>query len=188
MAADSSKDIRVAHDAERGKVWLFDKRASDGIKKDERCESNGIIWRGTSYESWQEGHVYEFSWGSRLPDTQSLVHGDYVIFQWKSYPGGLQNYPVLFRVQNNLLSLIHSNEAGAWIIAWEGDVRSDVWFDIRLRMTLSEEVTKGSVQLWFNHEPQTFTRDRNNNPLKDEVLICRTLDMTQENTRGNYPK
>lgn len=177
----SPPGIRVVHDPERGKVWLFEKRPND---HDYRCESNGIIWRGVSYESWEEGDVYDFSWGSRLADAQSLVHGDYVIFQWKSYPEGVQNYPLLLSVQKNRLSLIHSNEQQKWIVAWEGSIRSDVWFDIRLRITLSRHAEHGNARLWFNDELQTFVRDRFGNVLEDEVLVCRTLD----NGRGNYPK
>ncbi|MBF8780661.1 heparin lyase I family protein [Pseudomonas fulva] len=178
---NSASSIRVVQDAQRGKVWLFEKPSDE---ENYRCESNGIVWRGSSYESWLEGQTYEFSWSSRLPDTRSLEHGDFVIFQWKSYQEGIQNYPFLFTVNRNVLSMIHSNERQEWIVVWQGHVKSDQWFDIRVRAGLSRDKNKGTLCLYLNEQRQTFSRNRNNEAMLDDTLLCRTLD----EQRGNYPK
>ncbi|MFJ4155068.1 hypothetical protein ACIPZF_09700 [Pseudomonas sp. NPDC089752] len=176
--------IHVVQDAERGMVWLFDKPSNASDTDSYRCESNGIISQGKSYESWKERETYDISWSSKLDDTESSTFGDFVIFQWKSYPEGIQNYPFLFTVHQNQLRLVHSNRAGKWIVVWRGSIESRKWFDVKVRVTLSKNELAGSLELSFNGEPQQFQRNREDEAEISDILVCRTLD----EGRGIYPK
>ncbi|WP_460417963.1 heparin lyase I family protein [Pseudomonas sp. microsymbiont 2] len=181
---ESDSKIHVVQDAERGMVWLFEKPAAPSNPMSYRCESNGLVSQGASYESWNEGETYDISWSSMLEDTDSITYGKYVIFQWKSYPEGIQNYPFLFTVHQNFLRMIHSNKEGKWIEIWQGPIESGKWFDVKVRMRLSRDETAGALILFFNGEPQQFHHNRDGEREVADVLVCRTLD----EGRGNYPK
>lgn len=176
--------ISVVRDGERGKVWRFDKPAD---RSNYRCESNGIRINQppcTAYEQWLEDDVYDISWSSKLTETFSAEHGDYIIFQWKSNPDATQNYPFLFRVMNNQLNLIHSNYRGDFLTVWASPIQADTWYDIGLRVLLSRDRNKGTLRLSFNGTQQAFLRDQNNNMTPGiKTFIGRTLD-----DGSNYPK
>lgn len=72
--------------------------------------------------SAQTRKICNLSWNTRLhppTDEDSAKCGDFVISQWKSYPGEAQNHPLLFRMfkHNGQLQpdLIHSNEKRQWM-------------------------------------------------------------------------
>lgn len=177
-----ASSISVVMDNDRGKVWLFDKPADP---ENYRCESHGIRLpkAPAPYTEFAEGEFYDIAWSSRLPETHNQTYGDYVIFQWKSY-AGIQNYPFLFLVNNHQLTLVHSNHDGHWVPVWLVGITANVWFDIRVRVGLSQDKEKGSLELYFNNVRQAFTANRDGKPNGSDTLVCRTLD----GPGGNYPK
>ncbi|MEN4128687.1 hypothetical protein P8971_23515 [Serratia marcescens] len=182
--------LKVVFDNERGYVWEFNKPATPDKEDDYRCEANGIISRQTRY-SWVDSGSYHFSWSSKLSSTMNVNGRPFVIFQWKSYSGGIQNYPFLIRVNDGVLEFIHvtesgngSSEGGDWIFFWSHRIDSNEWFDISFDVFLSKRRGQGKIKLTFNGLPQMFTKDQyNNNIPETEYFICRTLD-----NNGNTPK
>ncbi|WP_090138743.1 heparin lyase I family protein [Kosakonia oryziphila] len=132
----------------------------------------------SSYESWDEGQIYDISWSSKLPESNNVAEfGDYVIFQWKSRPPHTQNYPFLFRVLGNRIDLIHSNYEGKWIVIWSGYFEFENWFDIHIRILLSRDKDTGKLQLTYNGDIQTFSKDQyNQNSQGVTEFTGRTLD------------
>lgn len=163
-------------DDSRGKIWRYHKPVGSG-----RCESKGITvpdsatGRGVVHDfTPREGErtTYYFGWESRLSSTVD----NHAIFQWKSYPAGLQNWPVVLKVVNSRLTLIHRKETSPVPdTLWDRALLPHEWNHIVLGLTLSGDPSTGAIELWLNGAKQTL---RNGGT----VWNGRTWDL------GNQPK
>lgn len=173
-----NSSISVVYDKDKGNVWLIDKPSDES---NYRCETNGIKLNESpwsSYEDWNEGDIYDFSWSSKLPETNdNSEFGDYVIFQWKSAPPQTQNYPFLLRVLGNKIDLIHSNFEGKWLIIWSGVFEFEQWFDVKIRIRLSRDKDKGKLHFYYGGQRQDFICDQNGDKTQAiNEFTGRTLD------------
>lgn len=172
-----------------GLVWRFDKPSTPSDPDDYRCEANGVVSNGARHNFF-DGERYTFSWSSKFSSVDNVAGRPFVIFQWKSFSGGHQNYPFLLRVNNGRLELIHAtpgddptNVEKKWLFIWSTPVQADVWQRIQLAVQLSTDRELGYLLLNFNGSPQAFAIDQDEAPDPGYIFKCRTLDTT-----GNTPK
>ncbi|MEU7139781.1 heparin lyase I family protein [Nocardia sp. NPDC046473] len=193
---DTEASIKVVDDPQetRGRVWLFDKPSHDTSV---RCQSSGIVplyEPGARYEAWDEGEIYDISWSSLLmpmTDEESQKFGSYIVFDWRSYQGGVQDSPFHLKVSKKAgsglgLDLVHSNESRQSVTIWEGAIESGQWQDIRLRVRFSGNRTQGWIRLYLNGEAQDFSRDDNNGPTQAQEFRGRTWDYSGSPKWGVY--
>ncbi|UNM12772.1 heparin lyase I family protein [Streptomyces formicae] len=133
-----------------GTVWRYTKAV--GL---DRCESRGIRVGGTKY-AFQNNSTYYLGWESKLSHT-SLPTGDFVVFQWKSYPNATQNYPLLMTVDNDRVNLVYVGTDAAWHTIWSAPVAAWDWHRFVLAIHTSDSATGGWTELWFDGVKQTFT-------------------------------
>ncbi|MGV2811737.1 hypothetical protein [Enterobacter cancerogenus] len=154
-------------------VWRFNKPSDQTVY---RCESRNIRVDGKAYK-WLEGNTYKLSWKSKITKIKS-DYGDFVIFQWKSYPNGEQNYPLLMTANDDYVKLIYVDTSGEWHTLWQQTTVDGAWNQYELTIHLSSDVDSGWVELVYNGESQ----------LLDGVtrFMGRTLDGSNEPKWGLY--
>lgn len=156
-----------------GYVWRYNKPADQTVY---RCESRNIKVNGKAY-TWIEGNVYKLCWKSKITKIGS-DYGDFVIFQWKSYPNGEQNYPLLMTANDDYVKLIYVDTSGEWHTLWQQTTADGAWNQYELTIHLSSDVDSGWVELVYNGESQLLegvTR-----------FMGRTLDGSNEPKWGLY--
>lgn len=151
----------------KGRAWQYLK-PKDAVSY--RCESRNIRVGGYLY-TWAENTTYRIVWSSMFPDINSEddIFGTYVIFQWKSYPNGQQNYPFLMTVKGNMLNLIYVDTAEKWHTIWTQPAESLTWMHFDITLHLSRDADQGWLELSFNDTPQNFSNGASR-------WIGRTLD------------
>ncbi|MFJ4840084.1 heparin lyase I family protein [Streptomyces sp. NPDC088746] len=117
-----------------------------------RCESRGIAVGGTRY-AFAPGSTYWLGWESQL----STVSGDFVVWQWKSYPNAEQNYPLIMTVKDGSVRLFHVGTDATWHLIWSAPVSAGAWNRFALGIHTSASAGSGWVELSFNGTRQTFT-------------------------------
>ncbi|MET9594509.1 heparin lyase I family protein [Streptomyces sp. NPDC006516] len=116
-----------------------------------RCESRGISVGGTRY-AFTPGSTYWLGWESQL----STVSGDFVVWQWKSYPDAAQNYPLIMTVKDGSIRLFHVGTDATWRLIWSAPVSAGAWNRFALGIHTSASAASGWVELSFNGTRQTF--------------------------------
>ncbi|MFI5620529.1 heparin lyase I family protein [Streptomyces sp. NPDC051567] len=138
----------------RGKIWRYHKPVGSP-----RCESKGIALNGVDH-NFDPGPgataKYYLGWESRLSSTVD----NNAIFQWKSYPNADQNWPVVLKMIDGKLTLIHRppNQSSPDVV-WQKPIAANDWNHIVLGLNLSDRSGDGSIELWFNGQKQTFTNN-----------------------------
>ncbi|MER7047117.1 heparin lyase I family protein [Streptomyces jumonjinensis] len=168
--------ITAPSSGDRGKIWRYHKPVGS-----DRCESKGIkvkddvTGKAVSYDFTPkagQANKYYLGWESRLSSTVD----NHAIFQWKSYPEGLQNWPVVLKVVDGKLTLIHRTTATPVpVTLWQKDILPNDWNHIVLGLELSSDAGSGTIELWINGTKQTFSNG-------STVWQARTWDT------GNQPK
>ena len=126
-------------------VWRYFK-PSDSVSY--RCESRNIRVGAQAYK-WQKGRTYTLNRKSKLPKIDS-AYGDFVIFQWKSYPGGLQNYPLLMTAVRDEVILRFVDRGEVWKTVWTTKTQDNVWNSYSLTLHLSDIDSEGWFSLNYN--------------------------------------
>jgi hypothetical protein len=141
-------------------VWRFFK-PTDSVSGSYRCETRNI--RAPRYQyTWNDEETYYLGWSSKIPKVTG-EYGDWVIFQWKSYPTehtpSIQNYPFLMTVSAGLVRLIYvqPNAKGAWSTIWSHPIQDNDWNRYVLGLGLSTDANKGTVDFYFNGVKQVLT-------------------------------
>ncbi|WP_299537199.1 heparin lyase I family protein [uncultured Streptomyces sp.] len=129
--------------------WRMDKPAGPI-----RCEARGVKVGGSAY-LFQNNSTYYLGWSSYL----TVTDGDFVTFQWKSYPGEGQNYPLIMTVKDGALRLFHIPQGAteSWQLLWSTPVTPTVWNRIGLAVHTSDSASDGWAELWYNGVRQTFS-------------------------------
>ena len=109
------------------------------------------------------------------------LEGDAVVFQWKSYPNGLQNYPFLITIKDKKMNLIHVDRNGKWNTLTTQVLENNKKVTIELRMKLSQFERVGWVEFKVNNNVINMYNVDGSGQLKTRVN-CRTFDV------GNSPK
>ncbi|GLF92998.1 heparin lyase I family protein [Streptomyces yaizuensis] len=174
--APDKGSITAPSSGTRGKIWRYHKPVGS-----DRCESKGIkvtddVTGAPVMHDFTpragEANKYYLGWESRLSSTVD----NHAIFQWKSYPEGLQNWPVVLKVVNNKLTLIHRTTATPVpVTLWQKDILPNDWNHIVLGLKLSGDAAVGTIELWINGTKQTLSNGAKEYP-------ARTWDT------GNQPK
>lgn len=142
-----------------------------------RCESRNIKVAGVRYK-WQENTTYRLRWKSRLTKIDSAF-GDFVIFQWKSYPGGQQNYPILFTAVGDEVRFIYVDPQGKWYKVWSQKTTDGAWNSYALTLHLSGVDGRGWFEFEYNGVAQRLTGG-------DIRYMGRTLEESNEPKWGVY--
>lgn len=117
-----------------------------------RCESRNIRVGGTPYK-WIKDKTYVIKWKSKITKIDSS-YGDFVIFQWKSYPSGLQNYPFLMTAIRDEVRLMYVDTDGKWNTLWTKKTEDGEWNSYELTIHLSDREESGWIELKYNNEEQ----------------------------------
>ncbi|MFJ4624525.1 heparin lyase I family protein [Streptomyces sp. NPDC088812] len=117
-----------------------------------RCESRGLSVDGARY-TFAADSTYWLGWESQL----STVSGDFVVWQWKSYPNADQNYPLIMTVKDGAVRLFHVGTDAAWNLIWSAPVAAGAWHRFALGVHTSASASSGWVELYFDGTAQTFT-------------------------------
>lgn len=165
--------ITVVDDAEKGKSWLFHKRAGEP-----RCEARNIRTGVNHYTySFEKDKTYFIGWSFKLNDTQSNHHP----FQWKSYAEGhQQNYPFLMNARDGNLRIFYYGIPGETSgVIWSKPIEPFQWHCVVLAIHTSSQSSRGWAKLWFDDAVQTFNTGQTQ-------FFGRTWD--GENRGANEPK
>lgn len=119
-----------------------------------RCECRNIRVNGSAYK-WLAGKTYHIKWKSKITKING-GYGDFVIFQWKSYPNGKQNYPLLMTAVNDEVRLIHCDASGKWTTLWVRKTKDNEWVDYDINLHLSDDESAGWLEFKCNGEPQNL--------------------------------
>lgn len=146
----SPTSLTVIEDSSHGPIFQYDKSAGSI-----RCESRGISVDGETY-TFSEDSTYYLGWQNKL----NTVTGDFVVWQWKSYPNSEQNYPLIMTVKDGSVRLFYSaptdGDTESWTLLWSGSMPADKWNSFALGIHTSSSATDGWVELWFNGSKQTL--------------------------------
>ncbi|NGO78380.1 hypothetical protein G6045_22350 [Streptomyces sp. YC504] len=155
-----------------GTVFRYTKAAGDI-----RCESRGVSVGGSRY-AFADGGTYYFDWESQL----STVSGDFVVWQWKSYPNADQNYPVIMTVKDGAIRLFHVPPGStSWTLLWSAPVQAGAWNRYAVGIHAGSSASSGWVELYFNGVPQTLTGGGTR-------YAARTWDSANEPKWGAYDR
>lgn len=172
---DPSGSITWVLDATLGKEVFRYFKPADPVSY--RCESRNIRVGGYQYK-WQENTTYRLRWKSLLTKIDSEF-GDFVIFQWKSYPGGQQNYPILFTAVNGEVRFIYVDPENKWHTIWRQPTSDGAWNDYCLTLHLSGVDGQGWFEFEYNGVAQRFANG-------ESRFKGRTLDGANEPKWGVY--
>ncbi|MFH9468838.1 heparin lyase I family protein [Streptomyces clavifer] len=164
--------ITAAGDSAHGTIFRYTKPGGDI-----RCESRGISVNGSSRHAFSDDSTYYLGWESQL----SSVSGDFVVWQWKSYPNAQQNYPLIMTVKDGSVRLFHVTTGGDWTLLWSGPVAAGEWNAFAIGIHTSGSDSSGWVELYFNGGKQTLADSGTR-------YTCRTWDSANEPKWGVYDR
>lgn len=141
-----------------------------------RCESRNIRVNGAAYK-WQKNKTYQIKWKSKLTKIDS-DYGDFIIFQWKSYPNGQQNYPIIISAVKDEVRFIYVDPDGKWNTLWTQKTLDGEWNSYCLTLHLSDVSQEGWFELKYNDVLQELAGQR--------TFYGRTLDGSNEPKWGAY--
>ncbi len=158
--------LDTENDSTYGLVWKFTKPV--GSKRAEVHAAKGF--------QAKEGQVIYLGWRFKvsMPD-ESLTTNAF--FQWKTYPpkdmpkgspAGQQNYPVVLKSIDGNFVLMQKNPNDETPV-WEAPTTLDTWNSVVLGLKVSQDITEGWIEFWFNGQQQTLSNGSTR-------FICRTLD------------
>ncbi len=143
--------ITAAGSTGHGTIFRFTKPAGDI-----RCESRGIRVDGDRY-AFEPDADYWFGWQSQL----STVSGDFVVWQWKSYPNAEQNYPLIMTVKDGSVRFFYvAPDATGWTLLWSTPIRAGEWNSFAVGVHTSASATAGWAELYFNGVEQVRVTGR----------------------------
>jgi hypothetical protein len=164
--------LTVANDPTKGQVFAYNKPAGD-----KRCETRGINVNGSMY-GFQNGDTYYIGWWSKLTNPVN----NNADFQWKSYGTGMtQNYPFVVSALNGHASIFQRQPDSNGQTVWSASapLLANQWNHYVIGLHLSDQLTGGWIQIWYNGQLQTF----DNGSTK---YACRTWDVSNDPKWGVY--
>ncbi|MFC8596701.1 heparin lyase I family protein [Streptomyces atroolivaceus] len=164
--------ITAASGTPHGTVFRYTKPGGDI-----RCESRGVSVNGSSRYAFAAGSTYYLGWESQL----SSVSGDFVVWQWKSYPNAQQNYPLIMTIKDGSARLFHVTTGGDWQMLWSEPVTAGDWNAFAVGIRTSGTASSGWVELYFNGTKQTLADGSTR-------YACRTWDSANEPKWGVYDR
>lgn len=167
--------VTAAQTDGHGTVFRYTKGATEW-----RCESRGIKVGGAKYV-FQNNSTYYLGWESKVDTVALPGGGDFVVFQWKSYPNAEQNYPLLMTVEDGRVRLYHVGSGEVWNQIWSAPVAAFDWHGFVLGIHTSDSATDGWVELWFDGVQQTFGNG-------SQRYAGRTWDSANEPKWGVYDR
>lgn len=169
MNCDSPGSVTAVTDPAKGRVWRYTKPGSSN-----RCENHGISVNGKRYV-FKGGETYWLGWHSKLTNAAN----NNATFQWKSYGNHKQNFPVVLKMINGRIHMLHSPLGGSDRLIWSAPVKADEWHHFAIGLFLSPDTNKGWVEIYFDGQQQTFTNNT-------KRYVARTLDDINEPKWGIY--
>ncbi|MFE5164202.1 heparin lyase I family protein [Streptomyces sp. NPDC056697] len=169
LNCDSPGSVTAVSDAQRGKIWKYDKPSGSN-----RCESHGIAVGGSKY-AFQNGGTYWFGWSSKLSSTVD----NNATFQWKSYGDHIQNWPVVLKTLGGRTTMIQRQPGNQVFTIWSTPATANTWNHYTIGLHLSDESKGGWVELWVNGQQQKFSDGTTR-------WACRTFDSSNDPKWGVY--
>lgn len=134
--------VSAVTDAQRGKVWEFNKPSASG-----RCETHGL--KGMQFRN---NSTYYLGWWFKLSNT-----GDNnAVMQWKSYGKHIQNFPVVLRMRGGQLELMQRQPGPKESFPWRGKISANQWNHVVLGIHTSSETLGGWIEFYFNGTQQSL--------------------------------
>lgn len=167
-------------DSVHGKIWVVNKPI--GSKRAEFARSEPRDLTLPRYAP-TEGDKKYIGWKMKVSIVGDVTPPDFEVFQLKSYPDGMQNYPIDIEYNAGTL-VLEAFDPGTGSQSSRGrDLCSyylgqDKWAYIVLGIKFSNDADSGYVECWINGEKQDLLYSDANKRAKH-----RTLDDT-----GNYFK
>ncbi|MET7844907.1 heparin lyase I family protein [Streptomyces sp. NPDC005356] len=144
---DPGSVITAESSTGHGTIFRYTKPAGDI-----RCESRGISVGGSRY-AFTDGGTYYFGWESQ----PSTVSGDFVVWQWKSYPNADQNYPLIMTIKDGAIRLFYVPPGStSWTLLWSQPIAAGAWNRYAVGIHASSDASSGWVELYFNGVKQTL--------------------------------
>ncbi|MFF4966189.1 heparin lyase I family protein [Streptomyces sp. NPDC001037] len=130
-----------------GTIFRFTKPAGDI-----RCEARGISVNGSRY-AFADASTYYFGWESQ----PSTVSGDFVVWQWKSYPNANQNYPLIMTIKDGSIRLFYvAPDSSSWKLLWSHPIGAGEWHRYAVGIHTSSSSSSGWAELYFDGVRQTL--------------------------------
>jgi len=140
----NGSSLTFVTDATYGGVWHFHK---DDL--DRRAEA-----KGAANFTPAMGATYYIGWRFKMGSTRN----NNSIFQWKSYGSPMvQNYPVVIKLINNQLVLQYYSPGQNANNLWQRDISANTWYDMALKIKVSDQTSGGNIQFWWHGVAQTLT-------------------------------
>jgi len=168
-------DGELSVESDDGSYFRFEKSVGTY-----RCEARGIDVEGERY-AFSENSTYWIGWDQNVGFTSEGSEGDWVSWQWKSYPNADQNYPLLMRIDNGRMHLTYVGPGQAWQTIWSAPVEAGQWHRIAIGIHTSSSASDGWVELIVDGERQTFTDGSTR-------VAGRTWDSANEPKWGAYDR
>jgi hypothetical protein len=162
-------NISVVSDPQRGRVFRFHKPSSGN-----RCEHRG--YRGFTFRN---NTTYHIGWWFKLSNTGN----NNAIFQWKSYESHRQNFPIVLKMVDGRLTMLHSPLNGGDRNIWRSGeaIRTNTWYHVVLSIHTNDNTNErgGWVEMTFNGQRITFTTG-------GQRFVGRTWDSLNDAKMGVY--
>ncbi|MBF4459397.1 hypothetical protein [Pseudoclavibacter sp. VKM Ac-2867] len=120
-----------------------------------RCEARGVSVDDQRVV-FAANQTYWLGWTQAFELVPDSTQGDWVPWQWKSYPNADQNYPLLMRVQDGQIKLTYVAPGGAWSTIWSTPVEAFTPNAVAIGIHTSSQASAGWFELYYNGQQQTF--------------------------------
>jgi hypothetical protein len=150
--------ITVADDPTYGKVYKCFHPPASG-----RCETSHL----PNDLHAKEGDLWYIGWRFKVDMPQNQT--DNAVFQWKSYPRGKQNWPVILKHMGGTFTLLYHNPNYVSEYPWKGPTVTNQWISIVVGLKVSRDPKVGYIEYWHNGQQVTFGNGTTRYP-------ARTLD------------
>ena len=152
----SGSNVNPSTDPLYGADWQFYKAAPD-LRAEAHAAKNFTA---------TVGNTYFFGWRFKVNSTVS----DNAVFQWKTYNGtSTQNFPVILSFNAGALQLAYYAPGEVRHLLWSQPEPANQWNTIVLELHIDSDVTKGSINFWWNGTEQNLAH-------QGATYIGRTFD------------
>lgn len=138
--------ITVVDDPTYGKVFRCYHPPSSG-----RCETSHLP--GDLHA--KEGDLWYIGWRFKVEMPQNQT--DNAVFQWKSYPSGKQNWPIILKHMSGTMTLLYHNPNYQSEYPWKTATVTDKWISIVLAIKVSRDPKAGYMEFWHDGAQQTLS-------------------------------
>lgn len=142
----NGSSVTIVDNPTYGGAFQFYKAALDT-----RCEAHGASGLNPVI-----GNTYYIGWSFKISSTVT----NNAIFQWKSYGSPIyQGFPIVLKCVNGALQLHYFGNGGNSDdnLLCSQNISPNIWYNVVLKITVSDSWTGGGISYWLNGQPQVFS-------------------------------